>query len=174
MNEQAFEGYDYLKVTVESTLCSQYMDGYASFGWRPDENCPQERSGGKVTLHMKRSRSVLNKAELTRLQRHYDACMDEIVALEASKSSVPTMAALICSLAGCAFMAGSVFAVTAERPVIWLTALLGAPGLLLVCGLSAFQGGEVAPGCKSSAADRSEIRRSLWSVRQGTAAFVSE
>ena len=133
MNEKCFESWDYLKVTVEADLCSQYMDGYASFGWQSDENCPQERSGGKVTLHMKRSRSILNKAELTRLQRHYDACMEEIVALEASKSSVPTMAVLICSLAGCAFMAGSVFAVTAERPVIWLTALLGAPGLLLWC-----------------------------------------
>jgi hypothetical protein len=131
MNEQAFEGYDYLKVTVESTLCSQYIDGYASFGWQPDENLSPEKSGGKTTLYLKRRRSILNKTELTRLQRHYESCMEEISALEASKTSVPTIAALSCGLIGCAFMAGSVFAVTAETPVIWLTVLLGIPGIAL-------------------------------------------
>ncbi len=35
MKEQAFESYDYLKVTVEDDLCSQYIDGYTSLGWKP-------------------------------------------------------------------------------------------------------------------------------------------
>ena len=131
MNEQSFESYDYLKVAVEDALCSQYMDGYASFGWKPDENLPNEKSGGKIVLHFKRSRNILNKTELIRLQRHYEACMEEIAALEASKSSVPTIAALSLGLLGCVFMAGSVFAVTAENPVIWLTAVLGVPGFAL-------------------------------------------
>lgn len=125
------ESFDYFKVSVEDDLCSQYMDGYASFGWKPDENLPNEKSGGKVTLHFKRSRSILNKTELTRLQRHYEACMQEIAALEASKGSVPTIVSLSCGLLGCAFMAGSVFAVTAATPVIWLTVLLGIPGFVL-------------------------------------------
>ena len=128
------DSFDYLKVTVEEGLCSQYMDGYASFGWRQDGNLPNERSGGRVTLHFKRSRSILNKMELTRLQRHYEACMQEISALEASKGSVPTMVSLSCGLLGCAFMAGSVFAVTAEVPVIWLTVVLGIPGFALWAG----------------------------------------
>lgn len=131
MNERSFESYDYFKVTVEDALCSQYMDGYASFGWKPDENLPNEKSGGKITLHFKRSRNILNKTELIRLQRHYEACMEEIAALEASKSSVPTITALSLGLLGCVFMAGSVFAVTAEYPVIWLTVVLGTPGLAL-------------------------------------------
>jgi len=125
------EGFDYFRVTVEEDLCSQYMDGYASFGWKPDENLPSEKSGGKVTLHFKRSRSILNKTELTRLQRHYEACMQEIAALEASKGSVPMIVSLTCGLIGCAFMAGSVFAVTAATPIIWLTVLLGIPGFVL-------------------------------------------
>ena len=123
--------FDYMKATVEGDLCSQYIDGYASFGWKMDENLPNERSGSKITLHFKRSRNVLNKTELIRLQRHYEACMEEIAALEASKSSVPTITALSLGLLGCVFMTGSVFAVTAETPVIWLTAVLGAPGLAL-------------------------------------------
>ena len=57
--------------------------------------------------------------------------MQEISALEASKGSVPTMVSLSCGLIGCAFMAGSVFAVTAEVPVIWLTVVLGIPGFAL-------------------------------------------
>lgn len=125
------ESFDYFKVTVEDDLCSQYMDGYASFGWKQDENLPNEKSGGKVTLHFKRSRSILNKTELTRLQRHYEACMQEISALEASKGSVPMIVSLTCGLIGCAFMAGSVFAVTAAPPVIWLTVVLGIPGFAL-------------------------------------------
>ena len=125
------ESFDYFKVTVEDELCSQYMDGYASFGWKPDENLPNEKSGNKVTLHFKRSRSILNKTELTRLQRHYEACMQEISALEASKGSVPMIVSLTCGLLGCAFMAGSVFAVTAAAPIIWLTVLLGIPGFAL-------------------------------------------
>lgn len=128
------DSFDYLKVVVEDDLCSQYLDGYASFGWKPDENMPPEKSGGRVTLHFKRSRSILNKTELTRLQRHYEACMEEIATLEASKSSVPTMVSLTCGLTGCAFMAGSVFAVTAEPPVLWLMVLLAIPGFALWAG----------------------------------------
>lgn len=125
------ENYDYKKVTLEEDLCSQYMDGYACFGWKMDENMPMEKSGGKVTLHFKRSRNILNKTELIRLQQHYEACMAEIAILEASKASVPVMVSLTCGLVGCAFMAGSVFAVTADRPVVWLTVLLGIPGFAL-------------------------------------------
>lgn len=125
------ERFDYMKVTVEDDLCSQYMDGYSSFGWKPDENLRQEKTVGKVTLHFKRNRKILGKTELTRLQRHYEACMEEVSALEASKTSVPAIVALSCGLIGCAFMAGSVFAATAAAPIIWLTVLLAIPGFAL-------------------------------------------
>ena len=125
------DGFDYLKVTVEEDFLSQYRDGYEKFGWRLDENVPTEKSLGKATLHMKRSRHLVNKVELTRLQQHYEACMEEIRMLEASKTSVPTTVSLVCGLVGCAFLAGSTFAVTAASPVIWLTVLLAIPGLFL-------------------------------------------
>lgn len=133
MNE-VFESFDYMKVTAPNDLCSQYIDGYTCFGWKADENLPQERNGGKTTLHFKRSRSIANKTELIRLQQHYEACMQEISALEASKTSVPMIVSLSCGLAGCAFMAGSVFAVTAEQPVIWLMILLAIPSFALWAG----------------------------------------
>ena len=130
MNERA-DSFDYLKVTVEEDLLSRYIDGYKNFGWILDENVPTEKGRETAVLHMKRSRHIINKVELTRLQQHYEACMEEVRTLEASKNSVPTTVSLTCGLVGCGFLAGSVFAVTAAPPLIWLTVLLAIPGFLL-------------------------------------------
>ena len=129
--DEHVDGFDYLKVTVEEDLLSRYMDGYEKFGWRMDENVPTEKNMGKATLHMKRSRHIINKVELTRLQQHYEACMEEVSTLKATIRSVPAMVSLVFVLTGCGFIAGSVFAVTASPPVIWLTVLLAVPGFLL-------------------------------------------
>ncbi len=59
MNEHKFDSFDYFTVTVEEELLSQYMDGYEKFGWHMDENVQPEKSMGKVTLHMKRSRNII-------------------------------------------------------------------------------------------------------------------
>lgn len=131
MSEYIIESFDYLNVTVDEKLCSQYMDGYQKFGWKQDENMQPEKNMGKVTLHMKRSRHIINKVELTRLQQHYEYCMEEIGALEDSKNSVPAMVSISCGLVGCGFVAGSVFAVTNTPPIIWLMVLLAIPGFLL-------------------------------------------
>ena len=65
-----FESFDYTKVTVAENQMSQYMDGYEHFGWKVDSHVTIENGIGKVAIHLKRSRAVLNKLELTRLQRH--------------------------------------------------------------------------------------------------------
>jgi len=56
--------------------------------------------------------------------------MDEIAALENSKSRTGLIYALTVGLIGTAFLAGSVFAVTAEPPLILLCVILGIPGLI--------------------------------------------
>lgn len=99
-----FESFDYTKVTVAENQMSQYMDGYEHFGWKVDSNVPIEKGMGKVTIHLKRSRAVLNKMELTRLQRHFEACMSEIAALENSTESFAMIAALTSGVSGCAFI----------------------------------------------------------------------
>jgi len=78
---------------------------------------------------LKRNRKILNKAELTRLQQHLEACMDEIEQLEKSKAEKATIYSIGVGLIGTAFIAGSVFAITNEPPMILLCAILGAPGL---------------------------------------------
>ena len=101
-----FESFDYTKVTVAENQMSQYMDGYEHFGWKVDSNVPIEKGMGKVTIHLKRSRAV-------------------------STESFAMIAALTSGVSGCAFMAGSVFAVTAAKPIIWLMILLAIPGFFL-------------------------------------------
>lgn len=84
----------------------------------------------KVTLRLKRNRKIINKMELTRLQRNFEACVGEIDTLERTKTSVPTEWALIIGILGTAFIAGSTFAVTAQPPMILLCIVLAIPGFL--------------------------------------------
>lgn len=132
--KKEFIGYEYKEVAAESSKASFLIDGYECFGWEMDENLPQGNKGSdfqnqkKTLLRLKRNRKIVNKMELTRLQRNFEACVHEITVLENMKTSAATMYALIAGIAGTAFMAGSVFAVTARPPHIVLCILLAIPG----------------------------------------------
>lgn len=134
--KREFIGYEYKEVTAEISKVSFLIDGYECFGWEPDENLPQSNRNGnlqnqkKTVLRLKRNRKIINKMELTRLQRNFEACVNEIEVLEKSKTSAAVMYALIAGMIGTAFMAGSVFAVTAEPPQIVLCILLALPGFI--------------------------------------------
>lgn len=134
--KKEFIGYEYKEVAVDSSKASFLIDGYECFGWILDENLSGSSKDSnlqnrkKTILRLKRNRKIVNKMELTRLQRNFEACVNEIVALENSKTSVATMYALIVGIVGTAFMAGSVFAVTAQSPHIVLSILLGIPGFI--------------------------------------------
>lgn len=119
-----FIGYEYKEVETKGNRASMYLDCYPSFGWTVDERT----KNGTVTL--KRDRKIINKVELTRLQRHFEACMEELDQLERSKTTAATMAAIVIGLIGCAFMAGSVFLVTHEPPLWVPSFLLAVPGFL--------------------------------------------
>lgn len=125
-NRARVTGFEYKEIPADGERGSFYLDCYSSFGWVMDERAQPHR--GKAVL--RRSRNIVNKMELTRLQRHFESCLEEIGALERSKTSKATVAALVIALIGCAFLAGSVFAVTHEPPLILLTVLLAIPGFL--------------------------------------------
>ncbi|MBD5546258.1 MAG: DUF2207 domain-containing protein [Lachnospiraceae bacterium] len=130
-----FVGYEYKEIVADSSRISFLLDGYENFGWEIDGKV-QERTDPntaprqKVVVHMKRNRKIINKAELTRLQRNFEACVSEIDALEKSKTSVATMYALVLGILGTAFMAGATFAVTAQPPHYILCIVLSVPGFL--------------------------------------------
>lgn len=125
-----FVGYEYKELSVPRDRFSFYLDGYLNFGWTLDENSPQREKTGMVSVTLKRDRRIVNKAELTRLQRNFDACAEEIQALERAKTASPTMLALAVGLIGTAFMAASTFAITAQPPHIPACILFAIPGFL--------------------------------------------
>lgn len=122
-----FTSYEYKELTVPGSKASFYLDCYENFGWQQDENFPPHEAGGKITFRLKRSRKLVNKTELTRLQRHFEANMEELAALERSKTGTASIWALCIGLLGTAFMAGSVFAITAKPPHIVLSIVLSVP-----------------------------------------------
>jgi len=125
-----FVGYEYKDITIERSLESLYADGYQNFGWELDQKAGVTPGITTSSLKFKRDRKILNKAELTRLQRQFDACAREITALEKSKTTGATITAMIIGLIGSAFLALSVFAITAETPSILLCIVFGFPGII--------------------------------------------
>lgn len=128
---RAYTGYEYKELLVEKSRISFYLDGYENFGWEMDgrQYVPVEGSNkSKSVMRLKRDRKIMNKAELTRLQRHYEDCLKQISAMEASKTDTATMIALLIGIVGTAFMACSTFAVTHEPPLILLCIVLAVPG----------------------------------------------
>ncbi|MCD7919297.1 MAG: hypothetical protein LUG45_04355 [Clostridiales bacterium] len=134
--QKSFIRYEYKEVTASSDEISMLLDGYNSFGWELNrelsgdlENFMME-GREKIVLHLKRKRSIVNRAELTRLQRNFEACLDEIHALEKSKESKPAIYALAVGIIGTAFMALATFAATAKPPYILPAVLFAIPGFL--------------------------------------------
>lgn len=137
IRKKEFVGYEYKEVITDKGRVSFLLDGYENFGWKLDRNIPADsrenvnlQKQRKVILQLKRDRKMVNKMELTRLQRNFEACISEIEALEKSKTSAATMYALIIGVLGTAFMAGSTFAVTEQPPHVILCILLAIPGFI--------------------------------------------
>ena len=134
-NRKTFVGYEYKEIHTDSENASFLIDGYECFGWEIDNNLQGSSKIGvsptsKVVIRMKRNRKIVNKMELTRLQRNFEACVKEIEMMENSKTSEASMYAIIIGVIGTAFMAGSVFAVTAQPPHILLCILLAIPAFI--------------------------------------------
>ena len=130
-----FVGYEYKEIVADGQMVSLLLDGYENFGWEVNESLPESGVGGRplsgrTVLRLKRDRRILNKAELTRLQRNFEACVSEIQTLEQRKTSAAAAYAIILGVIGSAFMAGSTFAATAQPPRYLLCILLAIPGFL--------------------------------------------
>lgn len=127
--EKPFIGYEYKKFTANRERAAMYLDCYGNFGWLADGNIVSGDRHSQIVIEMKRDRTLENKIELTRLQQHFEACVNEIETLEKSKASAAAMWAFTVGIIGTALMAGSALAVTLEPPVIWLCIVLAVPGL---------------------------------------------
>lgn len=124
--ERNFVAYEYCEIITERKMAAVYLDSYPNFGWQLDE------SGGvrATVLRFKRDRKILNKSELTRLQRQFNAALKEIQNLERSRNSSATVVALIVGILATACMAVAVFAVTANPPNILLCIAFAIPAFM--------------------------------------------
>ena len=134
--QKNYIGYEYKEIAADGPLVSLLLDGYENFGWEVNENLSENvvegkaGRGRKTVIRLRRDRKIINKAELTRLHRNFEACVTEIQTLEKRKTSAAAVFALILGIVGTAFMAGSTFAVTAQKPEIVLSIVLAVPGFL--------------------------------------------
>lgn len=134
--QRNYVGYEYKEVVADNSMVSLLLDGYENFGWEINDTLPDHGIGGKpggaqkTLLWLRRDRKILNKAELTRLQRNFEACISQIQTLEQRKTSAAAASAIILGMAGTAFMAGSTFAATAQPPHYILCTLFAIPGFL--------------------------------------------
>lgn len=125
-----FIGYEYKEVDVEKEYASFFIDSYGNFGWIVDDNIAGTDRAGRMTIRLKRDMKIGNKQELTRLQQHFEACVQDIRGLEQAKTTAALIWALSVGVLGTVCMAGSTFAVVHEPPVIWLCVLLAIPGFI--------------------------------------------
>lgn len=120
-HQPSYVAYEYKEIEAGGERAALLMDCYQSLGWEAEKESVPDR------IMFRRSRKIMNKAELTRLQRNVEACIEEIDTLQKSKKSKAAAVSILIGLMGTVFMAGSVFAVTAQQPVIWLCVLLAIP-----------------------------------------------
>jgi hypothetical protein len=126
-NGSDFVGYEYKEVTVNRDMASLYADSYPNFGWTLEGTGTPFSGFSFITMKFKRDRKIRNKAELTRLQRQFEAQVAEIEAMERSKGIGASTAAYLIGLVGTAFMAGSVFAIIPDAPNVLLCVLFAIP-----------------------------------------------
>lgn len=118
-----FTGFEYKEIPAAGTHAAFCLDCYESFGWTLDG-----RMGESGALLLRRDRKLVSRAELTRLQRHFESCMDEIAALERSRTTAATAWSMAVGLLGTAFIAAAVFAATHVPPLWGLMTVLAIPG----------------------------------------------
>ena len=126
--ESDYTGYEYKKVKIPSGQLALYTDAYECFGWQMDERLSDLSSDGLITLRLKRARKIMNKMELTRLERNFEGCMEDIAQLEREKTKTARFVSFAAGIIGTAFLAEATFAVTAAQPRILLCIILAVPG----------------------------------------------
>ena len=134
---RAFAAYEYKEATVERRRVSAYLDGYESFGWELDDAyAPLTGIPGvpgaerMIALHLRRDRRIVNRMELTRLQRQFEACMREVQSLENSSEMEATIGALAAGVVGLALLFCAAFTAITSKALTWLNILPAIPGTL--------------------------------------------
>lgn len=131
-----FVAYEYLTIHASRELEPLYKDTYRNFGWIIEGYGTAVPNLSTVTLKLKRDRRIPNRTAVLELQRKAEHSLATIAGLERSKDTAPMAAALGLGIIGSGFLAGSIFAITAN---LWA---LGIP--LGIVGLAGWAAGYFA------------------------------
>lgn len=122
--------YEYKEVITDRKNIYFLLDGYESFGWEQEECVCQKdiyiQYPEKVVIKLKRSCKIMNKMELTRLQRKYEACVSEIEKLEQTKNLRANLYSLTVGIIGMGFLISTIAMITKQPPQM-------VPGILFLC-----------------------------------------
>lgn len=123
-----FPGHERREIIIEQNFEALYAAGYKSFGWMLMETAPATGGRAAVVMKFRREQAINNKAELTRLQRQFDAYAGEVIALENSKASIASAAAYaLGAIGGICLVAAAALCLGGKGVLALLPAI---PGLL--------------------------------------------
>ena len=105
-----FVPYEYTTNRVDRELEPVYRDSYRNFGWIVDDTLTILAPDGSVTFTLKRDRRLRNRPMLQELQRRCDKALTAISAMERSKTTTATAAALALGVAGSVLLIGALLA----------------------------------------------------------------
>lgn len=159
MNElKSYTGYEYKRVTMDTSLESLWRDSMANFGWEAEKSeakivkrlpfalwimaaplsllpwrpfqkqLSDHASGKEVEVTFKRDRKTAHKQELNQLEARFEHCARSIESMEATKGMTASVAASAVGLLGTACMAVSTFAYLAGMTPAFVIAAV--PGFL--------------------------------------------
>ncbi|MEG0368303.1 MAG: hypothetical protein RR585_15770 [Coprobacillus sp.] len=126
--ENQFIGYEYKDIIVEKSLEAIFIDSFTYFGWQLETSRPSLSTHQSVELKFKRDRKIRNKAELTRLQRQFEAFVHEISLLETSKKTKAMIVAFTLGICGTVLIAASTFSYLGGLYLAMI--LFAAPGFI--------------------------------------------
>ena len=121
--------YEHKTITIKRELAQIYLENYKNFGWETEDTRFSFTDIGDVTIRFKRDRKIPNKVELTRLEKQFDACVQELLKLEKSKTKGPAITALVIGTVGLVLTGGAVFTAVAGKVAAGIA--LAVPGSAL-------------------------------------------
>ena len=113
-----FIRYEYKKIQVSSEDLALVLDAYASFGWQLDEKLSNLTDECFALLRLRRDKNLINRVELTRLQRNFEACMEQIEELRHNAKRTAAILSILIGLFGALLAIGSAAAFAFGHPVL--------------------------------------------------------
>ena len=129
-NGRQYIGYNYKTIIVPSSKATMMIDYYQNFGWElASDYYTQDYDTPPIKITLKQERKIINHMEITRLQNHFEACIEQIKNLENSIETLAIAVSIAIGLIGAAFITGAVLTIIHNPSHLFLIILLSILGI---------------------------------------------